>query len=624
VHYFGDYELIEEIARGGMGVVWRARQVSLNRTVAVKMILAGQFANEAEVKRFRVEAEAAANLQHPNIVAIHEIGEHEGQHYFSMDFIAGRNLAEHAAAQSLAPLEIARLTKTLAEAVHYAHQRGTLHRDLKPANILIDEQGQPHITDFGLAKRWEAPAPEAAPAVPAPSPTTNDLTQTGAVMGSPSYMAPEQAAARAELIGPATDVYSLGAILYQLLTGQPPHRGATALDTIERVLGEEPTAPRKLRDYLPEDLETICLKCLEKAPERRYATARQLAEELARFIDDEPILAKPASPLRKAWSWTLRNPWAITGLVSLLIFGLSVVAYGLWETNRYLVWRHAQATANASLPFALVFSREIGPMWTACFLAGNLFFFACMIDFQLRKATGHRLNQARLTVHWLSVAGFLALGFWALKTWVTLGIWTDASWWATAALGGMFVQPMLWCGLQVSWILLRERLPSLSGFGAPAFYDPRQVVKLEGRFSYYRAWRIVAQERRQQYRDLFRQTGPLSAVIPLGVLTALSLVLAPNSRPAWIGGAWASFGFVRFLAALVKPAWGGLPRADSASAIVALVAAVVLFQALGMPILWGSETVLGVGAGLLSLYWLTRHKRKAAGEEEKSGKPRTP
>ncbi len=326
--YFGDYELIDEIARGGMGVVYRARQVSLNRIVAVKMILSGQLAGEAEVKRFRVEAEAAANLQHPHIVAIHEIGEHEGRHYFSMDYIEGKNLAEHAHTKPLSVRETAQLVQQLAEAVHYAHQRGTLHRDLKPQNVLIDAQGRPHITDFGLAKRWDATDPAGAA-------SASDLTRTGAIMGSPSYMAPEQASARAGEIGPATDVYSLGAILYQLLTGQPPHRGGTALETIQLVIGEEPSAPRRLRAEIPADLETICLKCLEKRPERRYATARQLAEELGRFLNHEPILARPVSALRKAWSWTIRHPWIIAVAAAVLLALSTGLAFNLWQRFRF-------------------------------------------------------------------------------------------------------------------------------------------------------------------------------------------------------------------------------------------------------------------------------------------------
>jgi len=336
---FGDYVLLGEIARGGMGIIYRARQVSLNRIVAVKMILSGQLASEAEVMRFRIEAEAAANLRHPNIVAIHEIGEHDGRHYFSMDFIEGRNLAEHAQARSLSALEIAQLMGTLADAVHYAHQRGTLHRDLKPQNVIIDAQGLPHITDFGLAKRWNAAADPEVPATDSPdfpsSDGSSELTAAGSVMGSPAYMAPEQATGQIGEIAPATDVYSLGAILYRLLTGRPPHRGTTPKETLAKVINDEPAPPRRLKPDVPEDLETICLKCLEKRPERRYASARALAEDLNRFANREPILAHPASAARKACSWTLRHPWVLVTAAGVLLIGAVGAAFSSWEMMRY-------------------------------------------------------------------------------------------------------------------------------------------------------------------------------------------------------------------------------------------------------------------------------------------------
>ncbi len=319
--YFGDYELLEEIARGGMGVVYKARQTSLNRIVAVKMILSGQLATEADVKRFRTEAEAAANLQHPNIVAIHETGEHEGRHFFSMDYVEGKNLAQTLDGQPLPAAKAAALLKTIAEAVHFAHQRGTLHRDLKPQNILIDVAGQPRITDFGLAKRLEGNA---------------SLTQTGAAMGSPSFMPPEQATGQHHQVGPQSDVYALGAILYQLLTGKPPFAGSTPLETMRQVVETDPTRPSKSHPETPPDLETVCLKCLEKRPERRYHSARELAEELGRFLNREPVLAKPAGTWRKVWTWSLRNPWAIIGTAAVAGIVLLGFAYGLWERVQYL------------------------------------------------------------------------------------------------------------------------------------------------------------------------------------------------------------------------------------------------------------------------------------------------
>jgi predicted Ser/Thr protein kinase len=319
--YFGDYELLEEIARGGMGVVWRARQSSLNREVALKLIRAGALAGPDEVERFLREAEAAANLQHPNIVAIHEVGEHGGRRYFSMDYVPGRDLGDLVKDGPLSPLRAARYVKIIAEAIHFAHQRGILHRDLKPQNVLIDAADQPRITDFGLAKIM-----------------TDDsrLTQSGAVMGSPSYMPPEQAAGRHGDIGPASDVYSLGAMLYELLTGRPPFRGFTAIATLAEVLEAEPTAPRRLKADIPPDLETICLKCLEKSPSTRYPTARALAEELGRFLDGEPIQARPASTVRKAVSWARRHPGALASLAALVIIVLAFGFFYLFEENAFL------------------------------------------------------------------------------------------------------------------------------------------------------------------------------------------------------------------------------------------------------------------------------------------------
>ena len=323
VQYFGDYELLEEIARGGMGVVYKAKQTSLNRIVAVKMILAGQLASEADIRRFHTEAEAAANLQHPNIVAIHEVGEHEGRHYFSMDYVEGKNLAGLVREGPLPPTTAAQLVKTIAEAIQYAHQRGILHRDLKPQNVLMDEHDRPRVTDFGLAKRTGV---------------DSGLTQTGAVMGSPSYMPPEQAAGQHDRVGPASDVYSLGAILYELLTSKAPFVGETPLATLRKVLEEEPTSPSKLNSRVPPDLETICLKCLEKSPERRYATARAVAEELNRFLNDEPIQAKPAGVFRKVMNSVQKRPWLLTGAacsLAMILFGLF---YWQWSENKFLVW----------------------------------------------------------------------------------------------------------------------------------------------------------------------------------------------------------------------------------------------------------------------------------------------
>ncbi len=247
VRYFGDYELLEEVARGGMGVVYRARQVSLNRPVALKMILAGQLAGADDVRRFHIEAEAAAGLDHPGIVPIYEIGEHDDQHFFSMGFVDGKSLAARVAEGPVSAREAADLTKQVAEAVQFAHERGVIHRDLKPANVLLDAQGRPKVTDFGLAKKLQA---------------DSGLTHTGQVMGTPSFMPPEQADGKN--VGPPADVYALGAILYCLLTGRPPFQAATPLDTLLQVIGQDPVPPRQLNATVPADLETIALKALQK------------------------------------------------------------------------------------------------------------------------------------------------------------------------------------------------------------------------------------------------------------------------------------------------------------------------------------------------------------------------
>jgi len=315
VRYFGDYQLIAEIARGGMGVVYKARQVKLNRVVALKMILSGQLASADDVKRFFAEAEAAANLDHPSIVPIFEIGEHNGQHYFSMGFIEGESLAARIARGPLPPTEAADLVRRVAEAVHYAHERNVIHRDLKPANVLLDERSNPKVTDFGLAKRLHS---------------DSDLTGTGQVLGTPSYMPPEQAAGKLKEIGPASDVYALGAILYCALVGRPPFQAANPVDTLLQVLDQEPVAPRKLNSTISRDLETICLKCLEKSPAARYRSARELGEDLQRFLEGEPILARPLSIFGRVRRGMKRRPLASGCLLSVL--GLLALVGGVGAT----------------------------------------------------------------------------------------------------------------------------------------------------------------------------------------------------------------------------------------------------------------------------------------------------
>jgi eukaryotic-like serine/threonine-protein kinase len=302
LRYFGDYEILEVIAQGGMGVVYKARQTTLNRIVAVKMILAGQLANDSDVKRFQAEAQAAANLHHPGIVGIYEVGEQDGQHYFSMEYIDGRNLAQLIREKPIPVFAATEYVQEVARVLEYAHQKGILHRDIKPSNILVDDEGRVRVTDFGLAKRVEG---------------GSDLTMTGQVLGTPSYMSPEQAAAQHAIVGPATDIYALGAILYELITGRPPFRSESIGEILRQVQHDEPVQPRLLNPKLPRDLETICLKCLEKEPRRRYASARELADDLGRYLRGEPILARPIRRVSRAWRWCKRKP---------IVAGLSAVS----------------------------------------------------------------------------------------------------------------------------------------------------------------------------------------------------------------------------------------------------------------------------------------------------------
>ncbi|MGE3408452.1 MAG: protein kinase [Pirellulales bacterium] len=303
------YEILSELGRGGMGVVYRARQLRLNRMVALKMILSGQHAGPEHLVRFLAEAEAVARLQHPRIVQIHEIAEHQGLPFISLEFVDGGSLAAKLQGIPQPPRQAAEMAEMLAEAVAAAHEKGIVHRDLKPANVLLTSAGQPKIADFGLAKQLES---------------DSGATDSGAVMGTPSYMAPEQAAGRTREIGPPADIYSLGAILYEMLTGRPPFRGASPMDTLQQVQNQPVVPPRQLQPGVPRDLETICLKALEKEPARRYASAEMLTAELRRYLDGRPILARRVGGLERAWRWARRNP--AVSLSSMLAASTLIVA----------------------------------------------------------------------------------------------------------------------------------------------------------------------------------------------------------------------------------------------------------------------------------------------------------
>jgi len=340
---FGDYELLEEIGQGGMGSVYRARQAGFNRVVALKMIRAGRFASREEVRRFQSEAEAAGTLDHPHIVPLYEVGECDGRHFFSMKLVAGGSLASPPA-KLREPKAAAALVAAVARAVHHAHQRGILHRDIKPSNILLDESGRPYVTDFGLAKQSGRDA---------------GLTASEAVIGTPSYMAPELAAGGARRATVAADVYGLGAVLYEMLTGRPPFQAETRLETLRRVQESEPSGVRSVNRKVDRDLETICFKCLSKDPRRRYGSAESLAEDLDRWRAHEPIRARRVSAPQRLWQWSRRRPAVAALLAVVCLASVALSAGGFWHAYRLRVALDVARQENARAQAVTDFLRDV-------------------------------------------------------------------------------------------------------------------------------------------------------------------------------------------------------------------------------------------------------------------------
>jgi serine/threonine-protein kinase len=386
-HRSGDYELLEEIGRGGMGVVFRARQLTLQRDVAVKMILRGRFASASERERFRAEATAAAALAHPGIVPVYEVGEMDGHPFFSMKYVRGRTLAQRLADGPLPARDAAELLAAVSRAVEFAHSRGILHRDLKPSNILIDEEGRPHVTDFGLAKQVS---------------TAVSLTRSGAILGTPAYMAPEQAAGMRGEVGPASDVYSLGSILYHTLTGRPPFQAASPVDTVLMLLEQDVVPPRVINPRADRDLELIALRCLQKPPDLRYPTAGSLAQDLEAYLKDEPIAARSgrfsqvlALLIRETHHATVLENWGLLWIWHSLVLFVAcaltnALRYGHFEERWYYIalWTIGLGTWAAVFwwlrrrvgPVTFV-ERQIAHVWAGSMIAiGLLFFVEILLD----------------------------------------------------------------------------------------------------------------------------------------------------------------------------------------------------------------------------------------------------
>jgi len=413
---FGDYELLAEIGRGGMGIVYKARQAGLDRVVALKMILPGEMAGDDDLKRFRIEAEATARLQHPGIVSVHEVGEVDGKLFYSMDFIDGLSLSKQLASGPLPSRVAARYVTAIARAIEHAHRQGILHRDIKPSNILLDRDDQPHVTDFGLAKKIGGDSQQ---------------TRTGAILGTPSYMAPEQAAGKTHEIGPACDVYGLGAMLYELLTGRPPFQSDSPLDTLYHVVEREPVPPRLLNPKVERDLETICLKCLEKAPENRYSSAEAVAQDLDRFLKGDEISARSVNVLDRLVRELDRTQHdeefsafgtlafvfaAIIGITQVIVFALTyhgppyhVFWIGFARVSQFalMALAYLRFCPTRYLP-ATAAERQLWSIWIGYFVAC----IAAVVAGRIVETDEHPFDERVLFSAWAMFAGmaFFAMG----------------------------------------------------------------------------------------------------------------------------------------------------------------------------------------------------------------------
>ncbi len=473
----GGYELIEEIARGGMGVVYRARHQGLKRLVALKMILSGSMATFEERERFLREAELAANLDHPNIVPIYEVGEHDDRPYFSMKLVEGTSLSKQAGRFRDDPQATARLVSTLAHAVHYAHECGFLHCDLKPSNVLLDGQGKPYLTDFGLARRTGV---------------DSSLSISGAILGTPSYMAPEQATGSRARLGPATDVYGLGAILYELLTGRPPFRAPTIMETVVQVLERDPAAPRMLRPEIPRELEGICLKCLEKAPKDRYPSAKTLADELENYLHGDGISATGiVSRFRR---WNRREPELVARLGGLGL--MAIITQINFHLSSHPNWRlhwTIQVVLALWAMLALLFqvlmrsgfrSDRVRVLWSAADIVCLTIVTKLLESIEPGAIPGEpvvRVETTLLVGYPLLIA---ASGLW----WRVPLVWITTVM-ATVAFSGLYFDAALWWqDGQISWRPSPELVhPNIfiAGLVLTGFVVVRQIKRIMALSRYY-------------------------------------------------------------------------------------------------------------------------------------------